>query len=94
MSEDVRALTRDLAAALGLPKHTTRAVLTLEVDQPPRLEVTAWVLDRSQSPGPFLEVARSEVDGTLVQRLARVQFMLRLEQFKPTTTEQRHADQA
>ena len=37
-------LTRELAKALGLPKHTTRAVLTLQAGEPPRMQLTVNVV--------------------------------------------------
>jgi hypothetical protein len=39
------ALTAELARAFGLPSNVTRAVLTLEVNQPPRIDVTMLVKD-------------------------------------------------
>jgi hypothetical protein len=38
-------LTMALARALGLPKYTQRAVLTLDASEPPRLELTVLPVD-------------------------------------------------
>lgn len=74
-----RGLTQEIAAALGLPKNTARAVLTLDVYQPPRLEITMNVTD---SAGRFvLEEVPSKFTQGLALRIAKVQFMVRLERF-------------
>lgn len=75
MSKSPHELNRDLALALGLPKSATRAVLTLQAGEFPRLEVEC-----NRIP---LEIITNPDTGE--QSLASVQFMLRLEPF--TTTE-------
>lgn len=72
-------LTRALSKALGLPKHTKRAVLTLDASEPPRLELTVLATDAQGR----LIVEAGPVDGAegAARRLAQVQFMLRLEPF-------------
>ena len=39
-----RKLTAELAHALGLPKYTTREVLTLDIHQPPRIELDVMAI--------------------------------------------------
>jgi hypothetical protein len=74
MSKSPHQLNRDLALALGLPKSTTRAVLTLQAGEMPRLEV-----EFNERPPRFVTDPST---GKL--KLATVQFMLRLEPFTPT----------
>lgn len=72
-------LTAELAKALGLPKNTTRAVLTLENGKPPTLDLTLYCTDVN---GRFvLDPIGGIVDGATATRLATVQFMVRLESF-------------
>ena len=71
-------LTNELARALGLPRGTTRAVLTLQVGELPTMELSALVINRD---GLWVIDTEREVDGNMVQRLASVQFMVRLEPF-------------
>lgn len=68
-------LTRDLARALGLPPGTTRAVLTLLPGRPPMMEVECYINDAD---GEFIVQSG---DRGMAQRLASVQFMLRLEPY-------------
>lgn len=74
MSKSLRELNSNLALALGLPKHTTRAVLTIQVGEYPRLEVVC-----NRVP---LEIVTNPDTGA--KSLASVRFMLRLEPFTPT----------
>jgi len=74
MSKSPHQLNRDLALALGLPKFTTRAVLTLQAGEMPRLEV-----EFNEWPPRFVTDP-----STGKFKLATVQFMLRLEPFTPT----------
>ena len=65
----VHELNRALAAALGLPKLTTRAVLTLEVGKLPRIELDVLCADANER--PFLEPAHvAGDDRTMLIRLA------------------------
>ncbi len=68
-------LTRQFARVLGLPKSTRRATLHLEAGKLPRLEVECFEV-------PMRIVTDPE---TGVRELAKIQFMLRLEPFSPTT---------
>jgi hypothetical protein len=73
------SLTEELARALGLPKFTRRAVLTLEAGVPPVMQLELYVVD---SAGRLIvEPAPGQVEGTAAERLAQVQFMVRLERF-------------
>ena len=72
-------LTRELAKALGLPKHTTRAVLTLQAGEPPRMQLTVNVTDSAGN--PILEQVPGKYGEGIARRIAQVQFMVRLEQF-------------
>jgi len=74
MSKSPHQLNRDLALALGLPKATTRAVLTLQAGEFPRLEVVCHHV-------PMAIIINPD---TGAQSLGSVQFMLRLEPFTPT----------
>jgi hypothetical protein len=77
MNKDYEDLTLELAAALGVPKGATRAVLTLEVGEPPRIEVTVYATDNM---GNFrLEAAPAELGTGMAERLALVSFVVRLE---------------
>ena len=73
MSKSPEELNRDLALALGLPNATTRAVLTLQVGEFPRLEVVCHQI-------PLAIIIDPD---TGAQSLGSVQFMLRLEPFTP-----------
>lgn len=76
-------LNADLARALGLPKNTTRAVLTLEVGKRPRLEVEYLVTDT------FGRFAILDADDSMAARIAAANFVLRLEPSKvPKATNQ------
>lgn len=68
-------LTHAIARAFGLPAKTTRAVITLEVGELPKIEVECY-----ETP---LRIVQSP-EG--IDSLAMLHFMLRLEPF-PTTTE-------
>jgi hypothetical protein len=74
-------LTRALSKALGLPKHTKRAVLTLDASEPPRLELTVLATDAQ---GRL--IVEADPEGGAADRLAQVQFMLRLEPFSDDTS--------
>ncbi len=67
-------LNAALCKALGLPKQTRRAVITLEAGQDPKVEIECFELP--------LRIVHDE-DG--VASLARLEFMIRLAPF-PTTT--------
>jgi hypothetical protein len=73
-----RELTRDLSKALGLPKHTHKAVLTLEAGKAPQLELFMHAVDC----GGRL-VLEADPGDPVAKRIAQVQFMLRLERFPP-----------
>ncbi len=75
-----RQLTAELALALGLPRYTKRAVLTLEVGEPPRIEPDVICTDAAGH--PIIETLPREYGEPAAQRLASVRFMLRLEPFK------------
>ncbi len=79
MTINAQQLTRELSQALGLPKYTTRAVLTLEAGQVPRLELTMLVLDHAGR--PVVEQVPGEYGEGVARRIAQVQFMVRLEHF-------------
>jgi hypothetical protein len=79
-----RVLTAELAAALGLPKLARRAVLTLEVGQPPRMEIEMRVVDARGR--PIIEERPGEYGEGVARRLAKVQFMVRLERFPDAKT--------
>ena len=78
-----RELTQALAQALGLPNTTKRAVLTLEVGQPPRVELTMMVTDTKGK--LVLEDVRDANGVAIDRRVAQVQFMVRLEPFAGST---------
>lgn len=65
-------LTSELAKALGLPKHLTKAVLTLEAGKAPRIDVTMLMADRAGS-GFVLTAAGDEI--------RRINFSYRLVRF-------------
>ena len=69
-----------LANALGLPKYTTRAVLTLEAGKSPTLDLTVLATDKDFR--PIVETVKGEYGSGLAKRLASVQFMVRLERFR------------
>ena len=70
-------LNAELAKALGLPKHTLRAVLVLQAGELPRLELTMHATNLAGN--LVLEGAGAAA------RLAKVKFMLRLERFPGDT---------
>lgn len=72
-------LTNDIANILGLPKFTTKAVITLEADKLPTIEITAFVMDKDGR--PVIEETSGEYGNGIAKRLAEVQFMVRLEPF-------------
>lgn len=65
-----------MAKALGLPKHTRRAVLTLEAGELPTLEVEMYIIDDRSFPREQL------VTQSIPIELEKLQFMLRLEPFR------------
>lgn len=71
-------LTNDLARALGLPKNTSRAVLTLAAGQPPRLDLTVEVFSDDGGPlvGPPIQAPLEHFAG---RRIQQINFRLRLE---------------
>lgn len=73
MNKSPHELNRDLALALGLPKSTTRAVLTLRAGEMPRLDVVCHQI-------PLAIITNPD---TGARSLGSVQFMLRLEPFTP-----------
>lgn len=73
MSKSPQELNRDLALALGLPTGTSRAVLTLQAGELPRLEVVCHRI-------PLAIITNPD---TGAQSLGSVQFMLQLEPFTP-----------
>lgn len=73
-----RQLTADLAKALGLPKHTKKAVLTLEAGELPTLEMTMHATDTN---GRL--VLEADPGDPVAKRVAQVQFMVRLVPFPP-----------
>jgi hypothetical protein len=72
--DPVHALNAELAAALGLPPKTFRAVLELEAGKAPLLVIMSRVTD---SQGMVQRERKS--DGTLADRLKQVRFIVRLE---------------
>ncbi len=62
------ALLRELAAALGLPRNTRRATITLEAGQLPKIELEAWI--------PSDKIEWRDVD---VDRVRALRFVIRLE---------------
>lgn len=70
-------LADEIAKALGLPKYTKKAVLTLEPCKLPTIELTMYCADDL---GRVITETIETPEG-VVQRLAQVQFMLRLERF-------------
>lgn len=79
-----RELTAALAKALGLPKHTVRAVLTLDATDAPRLELTMLAMDATGR--PIVEEAPGKYGEAIEHRVARVHFMVRLERFPDAIT--------
>lgn len=75
MDSAQRNLCADLAMALGV-SHATKAVLTLEPGKLPVLEVTMLVINAAGR-----AVLEPEPGNSMARRLAKVQFMLRLEPF-------------
>lgn len=73
-------LTRELCAALGLPKMTRRAVLTLEVGQLPALDLDVACSDTEGR--PIVEELPGAYGNGVARRIASVQFMVRLVPFK------------
>lgn len=65
---DGRELTAAIASALGLPKTTVRATLTLCVDSPPVIELSMIAVDSVGN--TKLEAVLDGVDGSIVERLA------------------------
>ena len=80
MDSAQRNLCADLARALGVSR-ATKAVLTLEPGKLPLLEVTMPVVDASGR--SVLEPYPDDILG-VARRLAKVQFLLRLEPFNET----------
>lgn len=75
-----QSLVAELAAALGLPTRTRRAVLTLEAGKLPLLEVEMYVRDGA---GHFvLDPWRGDPGKNAAERIKSITFMLRLEPFK------------
>lgn len=74
-----RELTTALGKALGLPKNTVRAVLTLDNTESPRLELTMLATDTAGR--PIVEEVPGEYGEGVERRIAQVQFMVRLERF-------------
>lgn len=66
------SITKELAQALGLPKHTRKAVLTLEVGELPTLEIETFVIADAQ---PDMKAADPD-------RIKQVSFMVRLMPFR------------
>lgn len=62
------ALVRELARALGLPRNTRRATITLEAGQLPKIELEAWI--------PSDKIEWRDVD---VDAVRSVRFVIRLE---------------
>lgn len=79
-----RQLTADLVKALGLPKHTKKAVLTLEAGELPTLELTMHATDTN---GRL--VLEADPGDPVAKRVAQVQFMVRLEPFAPVAEDAR-----
>lgn len=75
MSEPVSpaglALVRELARALGLPRNTRRATITLEAGKLPKIELEAWI--------PSGNIEWRDVD---VDRVRALRFVIRLEPSK------------
>lgn len=71
-------LANQLAKALGIPKGTVRAVLTLEAGKAPTIDLTMLVQD---SNGQLVLEDEPGSDNTVLKRLAQVQFMIRLEPY-------------
>lgn len=69
-----RDLNAALCRALGLPKQTRRAVITIEAGKLPKIEIECFELP--------LRVLQDEGG---IKSIARLNFMIRLEPF-PTTT--------
>ena len=74
-----RELTFALAKALGLPKNTVRAVLTLDATEPPLLALTMHATDAAGH--PIVEEVPGEYGAGVEHRIAQVHFMVRLERF-------------
>lgn len=72
---DPLELNRAFVRVLGLPRATRKATLHLEVGKLPRLEVECFEV-------PMRVVVDPD---TGLKDLAKIQFMLRLEPFSPTT---------
>lgn len=69
-------ITRELAAALGLPKNSRKAVLTLEVGKLPTLEIETFVISDAE---PGMRPISPE-------RIKQVKFMVRLMPCKESGT--------
>jgi hypothetical protein len=74
-------LTAELAQALGLPPYCTKAVLTLEPLELPKLWVECLVVDETGRP----IVCNGAPPEGVAARIQKVGFMLRLEPFKAET---------
>lgn len=72
----IHDLNNQFAAALGLPRNTRRAVLTLEVGEIPKLLIETMVLPTAREvPGV------AGIDAAL--SVKQIPFMVRLEPFQP-----------
>lgn len=69
-------LNAELARALGLPRYCRKAVLTIEANKAPRIEVDCLATD---SGGRLIVEHDPEAIGSVARKLASVQFVIRLE---------------
>jgi hypothetical protein len=69
-------LNGELARALGLPKTTTKAVLTIEVNKLPTIAIECFATDGNGK--PIVEIVSAEYGEPVQRRLAKVRFMVRL----------------
>lgn len=77
MNRGAMCLSNEIARALGLPRYTTRAVITIEAGKLPLVEVEAIAV----SPDGGLLLAPPCDGGSIGDRLRTIRFMLRLEPF-------------
>lgn len=78
MSPAAINLTNQLARAIGLPRHCTRAVLTLQAGALPTIDLTVLCTDAR---GAFILEPDPQGIADMAKRIAEVQFMVRLVPF-------------
>lgn len=77
MTSSSRGLTYDLCKALGLPRNTVRAVLTIDANDPPKLEIEVWPVDDAGR--PIVQEAAGDYSEPIAKRLTKLKFRLQPE---------------